>query len=133
MTTNGAQAPLFYEDVIDAINKTVAGNAKGLSIKQIAADMWPARNPDTARSEFSRCLNPEDHSHNLDPEEIVRMMEITEAPEHMIFFLCDRFGFERPGVKDKDTFKRELKQGLKTAVDILKVVARGVEKLENGK
>jgi hypothetical protein len=121
---NGFRFPLFYEDVYDALNRTVTANPKGLSMKQIAADTWPARNPDTARSVLSRAINPESHDHNLAPDEMVRIMRVTEVPEHVIFFLCDEFGFDRPARKDKTTFERAVKSQLKNIQDQVSVLMR---------
>jgi hypothetical protein len=124
-----SEIPLFYDGILDAINKTVNSNPKGLSIKQIAMDLWPSRNPDTARSVLSRALNEETDVH-LNPEEMVRIMKITECPEHIIFYLCDEFGFERPTRKNPENFKKEIKQDLKTLMEQLKALTRKVETLE---
>jgi hypothetical protein len=48
-----------YDDITDALSKTVNGNPHGLSLKQIASKLWPARTPDTAHSVLSRSINGE--------------------------------------------------------------------------
>lgn len=126
------QYPLFYEGIMDALNKMVNGNPKGLSLKQIAMTLWPSRNSDTARSVFSRTLNEETDVH-LNPEEVVRTMHIADAPEHIIYFLCDEFGFERPLRKDKESFKRDVKSELKGVMNQLRIITKKIESLENGK
>lgn len=128
-----SQQPLFYEDIMDAIAKMVNGNPQGLSIKQIAMELWPARNPDTGRSTLSRSLSPEHHDQNLNPEELDKIMEITRAPEHVINYLCDKYGFERPSRKDKESFKKEVRQDLKGLMEQLKHISRKVETLESEK
>lgn len=130
--SNNGQSPLFYEGILDAINKSVNGNPKGLSIKQIAMDLWPSRNPDTARSVLSRTLNEETDVH-LNPQELVHLMKITEAPEHFIFFLCDEFGFERPSKKDKTTFEREIKSQVKTIQEQINTLMRELKQMESYK
>lgn len=132
MSDNG-QVPMFYEDIIDAILKMVNGNPKGLSIKQIAADLWPARNPDTARSALSRALNPENHDVQLNPEELDKTMEITEAPQHVIFYLCDKYGFERPAKKDKKTFQKEIKDKVSDLSSQVQALMKQIKTFENVK
>jgi hypothetical protein len=127
------QICMFYEDVMDAINKMVNANPKGLSIKQIAMELWPSRNPDTARSAFSRGINPENNDVNLNPEELDKAMEITGAPEHIIYYLCDKYSFERPAKKDKARFEKEIKQQLKGVQDQLISISRQVNQLEKVK
>ena len=129
---NNGQTPLFYDGILDSINKIVNGNPKGLSIKQIAMELWPARNPDTARSVLSRTLNEETDVH-LNPQELVHLMKITEAPEHVIFFLCDEFGFERPCRKDKTTFEREIKSQVKTIQEQINNLLREMKQMETHK
>jgi hypothetical protein len=124
--------PLFYEDIYDALVKAVNSDSRGLSMKQISCELWPARNPDTARGVLSRALNPENNDVRLAPEEIVRIMDIC-GPEHVLFFLCDRFSYERPVRKEKAAFEREIKKGLKDLVDGVNMLGRKVEDLERMK
>lgn len=125
-----SQIPMFYEDIDDAIAKAVNTNPKGLNIKQIAMDLWPARNPDTARAAFSRAITPENNDVHLAPEEVVKTMEITEAPEHVIFYLCDRFGFERPKKKDTKTFEKAIKDEMHGLMESFKGIQYQIESLE---
>ncbi len=106
---------MFYEDVYDALQKTVSGNPQGLAMKQVASALWPTRNPETARSVLSRALNPENNEVKLGPEEIEKVMELC-GPEHVIFYLCDKFGFERPHKKRDLTLEEEV-QYLRTVID----------------
>ena len=127
------QTLLFYEDIMDAIIKMVNGNPKGLSIKQIAMDLWPSRNPDTARAAFSRALNEENNDVNLNPPELVKTMHITSRPEDIIYFLCDEFGFERPARKDKSTFEREVKGQVRDIQERIGAVLQELKRMETGK
>jgi hypothetical protein len=131
MADNGF--PLFYDDINDAISKMVNGNPEGLSIKQIAMDLWPSRNPDTARSAFSRAINSEQHDLNLRPEEVVKVMEITNRPEDVIFFLCDRFGFERPSKKERKSIEKSITSGIKSIQDQMRALMKEVQTLERTK
>jgi hypothetical protein len=133
MQNNNDQAPLFYEDIMDAINKMVNGNPKGLSLKQIAMDLWPARNPDTARSTLSRALNEENTEQNLNPMEIIKTMHITERPEDIIFYICDEFGYERPVKKDKERFEKVIKKQVKGIQDQVMFLSRQISQLEKMK
>jgi predicted ribosome quality control (RQC) complex YloA/Tae2 family protein len=120
---------MFYEDIYDALRKTVDTNPRGLKIKTIACEIWPAKHPDTARSELSRSLNPEDRNANLRPEEIVRLMEVC-GPEHVLYYLCDRFIYERTMKKNKAGFEREMKSELKQLLDGVMHLGRKIEDLE---
>lgn len=102
------QGNLFYEDIYDALQKMVHGNAHGLSMKEIASLLWPAKKPETARSTLSRAITEEYADVNLDPQELEKTMEITGRPEDIIYYLCDKFGFERPPKKTRDSLKREV-------------------------
>lgn len=121
--------PLFYEDIYDAMSKAANGNPRGLTLKQIACELWPSRNPDTARSVLSRALNPENVDAHLSPEDMVRFMEICGA-EHLMFFYCDRFGYERPAKKDKAAFEQEIKSELKNLVDGVAMLGRKMKELD---
>lgn len=121
--------PLFYEDIFDALNKTTNGNPQGLVLKQIASDLWPSRNPDTARSLLSRALNPENTDARLSPDEVVRLMDVC-GPEHVLFFLCDRFGFDRPVKKNRSKFEKEVKDIMKGLTEQMQHVARQIKALE---
>jgi len=124
------QQHLYYDDIYDAINKMVHGNPEGLSIKQIAMTLWPARADDTARNVLSRALNPNENDVNLKPEELDKAMDICKAPEHIIFYFCDKYGFERPQKKDPASFKREVKTQLKNVQDELRHIARKLENIQ---
>ncbi|MEW6485778.1 MAG: hypothetical protein AB1423_14390 [Pseudomonadota bacterium] len=132
MSDNG-QIPMFYEDINDAISKMVNGNPNGLSIKQIAMTLWPSRNPDTARSVLSRAMNTENHDVQISPEELDKIMEITGAPEHILFYLCDKYGFERPPRKNKETFEKEMKKQVKGIQDQLGLLMRQLHQIEKMK
>lgn len=121
--------PIFYEDIYDALTKMVNTNPRGLNMKQIACELWPARHPDTARSALSRALNPENHDVNLDPEEMIKLMEIC-GPEHVMFFLCDRFLFDRTTKKNKTTFEREVKTNFKSLLEGVKQLGQKIQDLE---
>lgn len=121
--------PMFYEDIYDALTKMVNSNPRGLSMKQIACELWPTRNPDTARSALSRGLNPENHDVHFSPEEMVKLMEIC-GPEHVMFYICDRFLFERTTKKNKAAFEHEVKTNFKQLLDGVKQLGHKIEDLE---
>ncbi len=125
--------PLFYDGIMDAINKMVHGNPKGLKIKQIAMDLWPSANPDTARSAFSRAINENNTEQNLTPEELITTMKITEAPEHIIYCLCDEFGFERPPKRDRRSLERNVTENLKSIQEQMKAITKMVSLIDSTK
>ena len=128
---NGAQ--LFYENIWDALGRTVNGNSKGYNIKQIGSRLWPAKEVDNARSTLSKAINQDNDTVNLDPEELVKTMEITEAPEHIIFFLCDYFGFDRPTRKNKTAFETQIKEQFQSVVSQVNNIGKLIEKLQQCK
>lgn len=124
---------LIYEDINDAISRMVNGNPMGISLKQIAMELWPSRNPNTARSALSRAMSSDYKDMRLSPQELDKLMEITGRPEDIIFFLCDKYSYERPAKKDKVSFEREIRSELKSLIDTLRHVKRKVEQLERMK
>lgn len=130
---DNCQFPMFYEDVNDAISKMINGNPNGLSIKQIAMTLWPSRNPDTARSVLSRAMNPENHDVQISPEELDKIIEITGAPEHLLFYLCDKYGFDRPARKDKEKFEKEIKKHIKDMQEQMSSIVRQLNQIEKMK
>lgn len=127
---NNGQQPLFYEDALDAIEKAIASSGK--TKKEIAAIIYPGRQPETAKSLLSRALTSENTDVHLSMEMILTILKETRADD-FIFFLCDEFGFERPIKKDKESFKKEVKGDLKNIMENLKHLTRKVEALENEK
>jgi len=82
-----------YEDAYDALNQSIAET--GRSRKEIASKVYPGRKIETAHSLFSRALTPENTDVHLTQEMIETIMEATR-PDDYVFYLCDKFGFDRP-------------------------------------
>lgn len=129
MPDNGQQ-PLFYEDAYDAIEKAIA--ASGKTKKELAAVLYPGRQIETAKSLLTRALTPENTDVHLSIEMLLTILRETRSDD-FIYFLCDEFGFERPQRKDKESFKRDVKQDLKALIDQVKNLSRKVDVMENGK
>lgn len=96
---------LFYDNVYDALQKSIA--ASGKTLKEIACAVYPGRDLGTAKSLFSRALSPENTDVNLSTEKLIATMKETR-PDDVIFYLCDEFGFERPLRKTKKDLRRDL-------------------------
>lgn len=101
---------LIYDGIMDALNRMVRANPTGMSMKAIGIKLYPSKVPDTARNTLSRAISEEYGDVNLNPEELVKTMEICNAPEHIIYFMCDHFGFERPPRKNKGSFEKQIEQ-----------------------
>ncbi len=106
----GQTYPLMYFDVYEALRMMVDTNPRGLNIKQVGSELWPERDPETARNTLSRALTGKNKDANLKPHEIVRLMGICGNPEHFIFMLCDAFMRERPRERERRSIERVLKQ-----------------------
>jgi hypothetical protein len=89
--------PIYYDDLFDAIDLQIM--VSGLSKKELAAHIYPGRRIETAKSLFSRAINPENTDVHLSVEHLVAMMDEMGA-EHIINFLCDRYFFQRPEKRD---------------------------------
>lgn len=113
MSDNG-QERLFFEDVYDALEKSIA--ASGKSKKDIAAKVYPGRKIETAMSLLTRAMTPENTDVNLNMEMLLVILHET-SPDNFIHFLCDEFGFERSVRKDKETFEKDMKQQVKHIQD----------------
>jgi hypothetical protein len=125
------QGNLFYEDIYDALQKMVHGNAYGFSMKEIAARLWPAKKPETARSTLSRAITEEYSDINLDPQEVEKSMEITGRPEDIIYYFCDKFGFERPVRKTRDSLKQEVMSRFGDIQELMKDLNKKMDKLRD--
>lgn len=120
---------LIYDGIMDALNRMVWANPKGMSMKEIGIKLYPSKVPDTARNTLSRAISEEYGDVNLDPEELIKTMEITEAPEHIIYFMCDHFGFERPPRKNKNTFEKQIEQQFQSVLSQVGQIGRLIEGL----
>ncbi len=89
--------PIYYDDIFEAVDLQIM--ASGQSKKELAAHLWPGRRIETAKSLFSRALNPENTDVHLTVEQLMAMMDVIGA-EHVINFLCDRYFFQRPSKRD---------------------------------
>lgn len=89
--------PIYYDDIFEAVDLQIM--ASGQSKKELAAHLWPGRRIETAKSLFSRALNPENTDVHLTVEQLMAMMDVIGA-EHVINFLCDRYFYQRPSKRD---------------------------------
>ncbi len=99
-----------YEDPYSALDQSIA--ATGKSKKEIAAIVYPGRRIETALSLLSRALTPENTDVNLNIEMIETIMSNTR-PDDFIYYMCDRFGFERPERK-KAALETELRMKMES-------------------
>lgn len=99
------QNPLFYEDQYDALNRGIVTSGKPM--KEIACMVYPGLPLENAKSRFSRALSPENQECKLNIDGLMAVLDNTE-PEHFIYFLCDRYGYLRPGRKKEMSAKERL-------------------------
>ena len=87
------KAPAYYDDIYEAIDLQIM--VSGKSQKELAAVLYPGRQIETAKSLFSRAKSPENTDVNLSIEKLMALLDHAGA-EHIIYYLCDRFFFQRP-------------------------------------
>lgn len=123
------QQPLFYEDAYDAIIKAIA--ISGKSRKQIAMSIWPGKKEDQAQSMLTRALSPEgDVKLNIDNLEAI-LNEIDSI--HYIYYLCDKYGFERPNRKDQKAFEKSINEKVESLSKQMNALIKEVKTLEKMK
>jgi len=125
------QGKLFYEDIYDALQKMVHGNAYDLRMKEIASSLFPSKKPETARNTLSRALAEEYPDVNLNPGEMVKLMELSGRPEDVIYYLCDRFNFERPPRKIRDSLKHEVMERFGDIQALMSDLSRKMDRLRD--
>jgi len=87
------KAPLYYDDIYEAIDLQIM--VSGKSKKELAAVLYPGRQIETAKSLFSRAMSPEYTEVSLSIEKLMALLDQAGA-EHIIYYLCDRYFFQRP-------------------------------------
>lgn len=125
--TAQVQEFMFYDDVYDAVEKSIA--ISGKTKKSIAAAVYPGRQPETAKSLLSRSLSPENTDVNLSVEALETIMMETR-PDDAIYYLCDKYGFERPAKKTLDKIKQNIAHDVRQIKDQLAALLRQVSVME---
>jgi hypothetical protein len=123
---NGYPFAAIYDSPYEAIEKSIASSGK--TKKELASILYPGSDLNTAKSLFSRALNPENRDVNLSVENILSIMQETR-PEDFLFFLCDLFGFERPARRTKESFKCEIQSHLKAIQEEMRIIGHRIEKI----
>ena len=118
-----------YEDAYEALE--AAMNATGKSRKELAALCYPGRRLETAFSLFSRAMNPENTDVNLTNEQKEIILKNTRADDY-IYYLCDKFGFERPE-KQKNAIEDELRLSMMSMQKQMLDMMQKLEKIEKEK
>jgi hypothetical protein len=121
------QGELFYEDAFDALLKSIG--ITGKSQKRIALTLYPGKKKETAVSHFSRAMSSEHGDIHLTLEHTMKILEETR-PEDFLFFLCDKFGFERPILKTPESFKSEIRSKVHDISDKLTSVISELDQLD---
>jgi hypothetical protein len=65
----------------------------------------------------------------FDPEEMVRVMAITDNPEPIINFLCDFFGYERPKLRDVSSFEESIREQVSEMAGRLRAIMEDITDL----
>jgi hypothetical protein len=122
---------ITYDDPYDAFEKSIS--LSGTPKKVVASILFPnTRKEETAKSRLSRALNPKDKGENLNPDQIIALMEATR-PEDFIYFLCDYFNFPRPLRKSSDDIQKEVHEEIKTMQSTLSILMKKVSLLGDRK
>ncbi|MGA2332287.1 MAG: hypothetical protein ABSG75_11060 [Syntrophales bacterium] len=119
---------LFYDGPYDAIDKAIANSGK--TKKAVASVIYPGRQPETAKSLLSRALSPDNTDVRLSVENLEAILNETR-PDDYIFYLCDKYGFERPNRKLKKDFRKELETEIRDIGNRLKVLVKKLPELED--
>lgn len=123
------QQPLFYEDGYDALTKGIA--ISGKSRKAIAMAIWPGKGEGQAQSMLTRALSPEgDVKLNIENLEVI-LNEIDAA--HFVYYLCDRYGFDRPPRKDRKAFEKSINEKMEGLAKQFSILLKEVKTLEKVK
>jgi hypothetical protein len=115
-----------YEDAYDALNQAIAET--GRSRKEIASKIYPGRKIETAHSLFSRAMSPENTDVHMTQEMIETIIENSRADDY-IFYLCDKYGFERPGRKPA-ALEAEIRLSLQGMQKQMGELMKKMEKIE---
>ena len=118
-----------YEDAYDALNQSIAET--GRSRKDIASKVYPGRKIETALSLFSRAMSPENTDVHLSQEMIEAIIESTR-PDDYLFYLCDKFGFERPARKPA-ALEAEIRLSMQGMQRQMGEMMKKLERLEKAK
>ena len=118
-----------YEDAYDALNQSIAET--GRSRKEIAARVYPGRKIETAHSLFSRALSPENTDVHLTEEMIETIMDASR-PDDYIFYLCDKYGFDRPARKPA-ALEADIRLNLQGMQKQMIELVKKIDKLEREK
>jgi hypothetical protein len=125
MRDNGGS--LSYEGPYDAIEKSIAKSGKPK--KAIACTIYPGRQPETAKSLFSRAMSPQNTDVRMSIENLLTIMRET-TPEDFIYYLCDEFGFERPNRKLLKDAAREILKEFENINKHLAVISKHLPNIE---
>lgn len=118
-----------YEDGYEALEAAIA--ATGVSRKELAALCYPGRRIETAFSLFSRAMNPENTDVNLTNEQKEIILKRCRADDY-IYYLCDKYGFERPE-KKKNAIEVELRHSMMQMQKQMMDMMQKLEKIEKEK
>lgn len=118
-----------YEDAYDALNQAIAET--GRSRKEVSSRVYPGRKIETALSLFSRAMSPENTDVHLSQEMVETVMECAR-PDDYIFYLCDKFGFERPARKPA-ALEAEIRINLQGMQRQMAEMMRKLERMEGKK
>jgi len=121
------QGSLFYEDEYDALNKGMA--ATGKTRKDISTSLYPGKKLEDALSLFSRIMSPQSTDMNLKVEQLWKILDETRADD-FLYYLCDRYSFNRPTKKSKATFQDEVKEQVGKLQNQMAILLKQITQLE---
>lgn len=121
------QEPLWIESIEEAAQE-IARRFKG-GPKQLAHKLEPNKSAEAAHRWFLDCCNTE-RDRDFKPEHIRTLIKIGReiGCHHLMYFLCDECGYERPAVKEPED---ELKTLLAAYLERRRVDARDEAKIDS--
>jgi len=124
------KAPLYYDDIYEAIDLQIM--VSGKSKKELAAVLYPGRQIETAKSLFSRAMSPEYTEVSLSIEKLMALLDQAGA-EHIIYYLCDRYFFQRPQRRSRTAAEIDYNIQVENLIRQFEAMTSQVRKLRRSK
>lgn len=129
--SQGGQAPLFIEDIYDALRAIVqaCGGPKAIGLR-----LWPHKPAEQARRELLDALN-RDNPRKLDPEEVVALLRMgRECGFHQgKHWIDDATGYEASPPTDPKAKEDRIARVIESATGTLTAALKQLSDLREGK
>jgi hypothetical protein len=116
---------LFYEDHQHAIQSAIDNNARGLTFKQVACEVYPHLKPESSYARLKAIVNPE-KDEKADLQEI-RQVCLVCARFEPLFWLCDVTDHARPAKRAPEDRQAQLIEEFNRSVQVLQKLATQIQ------